>query len=102
MLHLSKILPGTAVAVILPPVDLAGRDPITEHLRHIAVGHAAADQAVRILEIIIHPVLEVMLVPSLVMQPGGRDARRQSLHPVRALGSLVVADAGPKLRRAVL
>ena len=96
-----KVLQGGAIRVLLSPVDFAGGNAIHHHLRQIPPGHwnrlVLAGGRIQIC-----PVLVVMPVPALVMQPGGRITLFLPLCSIGTADSLVIFGSGPKLRRGVL
>ena len=97
-----EILPRTAVVVICAFVDLRGRDTVAEHLGDIAVWHAAADHRGFLFRVVVDPVLEVMLIPPLMMEPGLTQTGFEAFCRVRTAIALIVLHTGFKLGPAVL
>src|SRR5699024_9021197 len=96
------VLPGGGVGVLLPLVDLAGRDPVAEHLHHVVHRHLHAAHPVVPRGGVVDPVLQVVLVPALVVEPGGGPACLQPLDLIGAPVPLVVPGSDAELRGAVL
>ena len=65
------IVVGRGVGILLALIDTAGGHPVTEHLCHIFLGHLAPAHvhAALGIEAIVDPILEVMAVATLVVQP---------------------------------
>ena len=97
------VVVGGGVRICVALIDPAGGDPVAEHLRHIFFRHfASADIDGPILPAaVVDPVLKVVAVAPLVVQPRQTHAVFQALLVVGAAPALVVFYAPPKLRGAV-
>ena len=96
-----EIFPRAAVIVLCAFVDLRGGDAVAEHLGDVAVWHAAADHRGFLFRVVVDPVLEVVLVAALVMEPGFTQAGFEAFCRVRAAVALIVFHTGFKLGPAV-
>ena len=75
-LSFQKILQRIMIRIIFPVVDLGGSDPVHQHLRHITPWHLhALNRVSRLVDTVIEPVVEMMLVSALVVEPGVRAIR---------------------------
>ena len=90
------VVPGGGVGVFLLLVDLAGGDAVAEHFYHVVDRYLHAAHFVAQLRGVVDPVLQVVPVSSLVVEPGGGIALLQAFYFVRAPGALVVFDGGEK------
>lgn len=98
---LFKILQRFGIGISIREIDLACSHSITKHLYHISYRHADGFFFPG-LHVVIVPVLKVMLVPALVMQPGSRVAFMEPGSHVRAFVRPVVHYTLEKLGRGVL
>ena len=92
---------GVAGLKVLSPVDLAGRQTVAEHLRHIFLRHLHAADAAAVPQVV-RPVLKVVAVAALVVHPGAAVALGLPLGVVGTVVPLEVADAHPELPGGVL
>ena len=99
-----KVVVGGGVGVFFALVDPAGGDAVAEHLRYIFFRHFAAAHGHGAVgaDAVVDPVLEVMAVAALVVQPGQAHAGFAALLVVGAAKALVILGAAPELRGAVL
>ena len=91
---------GIAEVKVLAPVDLAGGQTVAEHLRHIFSRHLHtydpfAGGAV------IRPILKVVAVAALMVQPRQADAVFLALLVVGTAVPLVIPGAAPELRGTI-
>ena len=96
------VVPGVGLGIFLPVIGPAGGPPVTDHLRYVAQGHPAAEGPVRSPGGKIDPVLEVVPVPALVVEPGPGTAKELPLHGIGRTVALVIADGGDEFRRGEL
>ena len=92
---------GVAGGEVLAPVDLAGGQPVAEHLRHVLLRHLHAADAAAVPQVV-RPVLKVVAVAALVVHPGAAAALGLPLGVVGAAVPLEVPDAHPELPGGVL
>ena len=97
VLAVGVVLPRGGVGVALLLVGLAGRHPVAEHLHHVPHRHLHAAHAVVQRLVIVDPVLQVVLVAALVVEPGGGHAGGQPLRLVGAAVPLEVPRPHQKL-----
>ena len=92
------------VGVLVLEVGPARRDAVAEHLGDVAQRHfAPAHVRLSVLpDAVVDPILEVMAVASLVMQPGKAHAVLLALGVVRTAVALVIFRAAPELAGRVL
>ena len=86
---------------VLAPVYPAGGQAVTEHLRHILFGHLHADDALAP-NAVIRPVLKVVTVPALVVEPGGAVSPLPPLSVIGAAVPLEIFYACPELDGGIL
>ena len=94
-------LVGVSRLKVLTPVDLAGGQPVAEHLRHIFFRHLHAGNAAAV-HAVVRPVFKVVAVAALMVHPGGAVADVPALGVIGAAVSLKIFDAGPELHRREL
>ena len=95
------IIEWLLLIIIFLVVNLAGCHTVTEHLNHIFLRHLTANQqmfCIASVNIVIHPVLQMVFVSSLVVQPRRGVSLILTLCIVRAAVSLIVFRAHRKLR----
>ena len=99
-----EIVVGRGIGILVPLVDPAGGDAVAEHLRHVFFRHLAAAHGHRAVrsDAVVDPVLKVVAVAALVVQPGQAHAGLAALLIVGAAEALVVFGAAPELRGTVL
>ena len=86
------------IRIIFPVVDLGGSDPVHQHLRHITPWHLhALNRVSRLVDTVIEPVVEMMLVSALVVEPGGGIALRPPFCVVGASETLIIFTTHEKL-----
>ena len=98
------VLPRRGVGVFLLLIHPAGGDAVAEHLCHVFFGHLApADVHAAVLsQTVVDPVLKVVEVAALVVQPRQADAVGDALGVVGTAVALIVLHAAPELGGAVL
>ena len=94
-LSAQKKLIGIARGKGISAVDLAGRQAVTEHFRHIFFRHFHADDSAAI-QTVVCPKFKVMAVAALMMHPGGAIAFCLSLGVIGAVITLKVFGTSPK------
>ena len=73
-------------------------DPVCQHLCHIFFGHSHATHGmILIIDLIINPIFKMMLVPALVMKPGGGISFILPLCIIRASVSLIIFGSHQEL-----
>ena len=98
-----KICVGCRIRVVPSLVDLRGRDPVHDHLRQVIHWHLHADDLPVVLRCgHIGPVLEVMLISPLVMEPCGGISLFFLLRRVWTPRSLIILHAGLKFLPGIL
>ena len=97
-LSAQKKLIGIARGKGISAVDLAGRQAVTEHFRHIFFRHFHADDSAAI-QTVVCPKFKVMAVAALMMHPGGAIAFCLSLGVIGAVITLKVFGTSPKFHR---
>ena len=102
--RLFVVVVGRGVGVFAALIDLAGGNAVTEHFGYIFERHfAPAHVGLSVLpDAVVDPILEVMAVASLVMQPGKAHAVLLALGVVRTAVALVIFRAAPELAGRVL
>ena len=70
LLYTSIVFQRRGAGIVLPLVHLAGGDAVADHLGHVFKGHFVAHQAFLLVRRHVDPILVVVFVPSLVVQPG--------------------------------
>ena len=94
-------LVGVSRLKVLTPVDLAGGQTVTEHLRYIFFRHLHADDALAA-DTVIGPIFKMVAVAALVVHPGGAVPFVPTLGVVGAAVPLKIFDTGPELHRGEL
>ena len=89
VLGISKVIPGCA-------------DPIHDHLCHIFTRHLRPHDHMLPIKRIVDPVLKMMLVPALVMEPGSGHSDIFPLCIIRASRSLIIFTSHQKFCRCIL
>ena len=95
--------------IVFAPVDLAGRHPVAEHLRHVFQRHLHRLKTPLFIRRlggvippgIVDPILEMVPVAPLVVHPGPAAAGLLPLLVVGAAEALVVAASRKELLRTV-
>ena len=99
------ILQGGSVRIVVSLIDLTGGDPVHQHLDHIAAGHLDRDQDLSVdlaPQVVVHPVLVVVAVAALMVEPGAGVADGLPLRVVGAAVALPVSGADHEFRRREL
>ena len=90
-----------AVAVGSTAIGLAGGYAVAEHLYYILNGHFHAAHTGAVGSVV-DPVLQMMLIPALMMQPCRAVALFAAFDLVRAAVALIIFCTGGKLHRTEL
>jgi len=97
------MLPCHGRPVVVPVIGNAGSSAVTDHLRQIAHRHLVAIDKPSGLVGVVDPVLKVVLVSALVVQPGfGAAVIDQTLDSIGRTVTVIIADTGPELKRREL
>ena len=102
--RLFVVVVGRGVGVFVALIDLAGGDTVAEHLGHVLERHFAPahEDLTVVADAVVDPVFKVMAVAPLVVEPGEAHAVFAPLGVVRAAVALIILDAAPEFRGAVL
>ena len=76
--------------------------PVADHLGHIPQRHLIAHQALLLMVGNVNPILIMMLIPALMVEPGPGIPHGLTLSRIGTAVSLIIPDPGPELFRAVL
>ena len=92
------------IGIVVALIDFGGADAVEDHFGDVAAGHFSARErtVLRRIHAVVNPVLEMVFVPSLVMQPGRRDTGCLPLRVIRAARALEIFGPDQKLRRREL
>ena len=98
-LALLIVVVGRGIGVFVPLIDPAGGNTVAEHFRHVFLGHlAAAHEHLAVLpDAVVDPVLKMVAVAALVVEPGQAEACLPPLLVVGGAIALVVSGAPPEL-----
>lgn len=96
------ICQGACVRISFPFIYFAGGNAIDDHLHDIPIRHGHGRHSSRYgMHAVIDPVLVMVFIPALVMQPGGRIALRLPFRIVRAPVSLIILRTDAKFLRHI-
>ena len=94
--------PAGRVGVGVLEIDPARRDPVAEHLGQIPRRHPDAPHPAAVFRLVVDPVLQMMPVAPLVVEPCGAVPLGPALGVIGAAVALIVPHPGPKFRRLYL
>jgi len=92
------IVPCIRLGIFAAVVGDAGGSPVADHFRHIAEGHLAGERAIHRLSHKVDPVLVMVSVPALMMQPCLGIAVDAAVDGIGGPVAVIVIDTRQKFR----
>ena len=96
------VFPCSGIGVVFAFVVFAGGNAVTHHLGHVLFRHAHTGHGVVAVRCVVDPVFQMVLIASLMVQPGGAVAFFLALGVVGAADPLPVLGTGPEFHRGQL